>query len=141
MSRLSFITICRVVKRRPYRKVDSGVGPSESNNNFGRRSIVKRSNPEPHVSVSLWCSCFFHHRGIDDVINEPNGRVITTEDNEAYCKSASGEIRKLQWLNSPTTYEKISKSQLDWSLQNLDFIRSLTDKYKARQYVVAHLPK
>ena len=76
-----------------------------------------------------------------DVINEPNGRMVYSPDNRAYCLSADGRTCKLQYLTYPSTFERITKSQVAWSVRNLDFVRSISNKDKARQYVEAHLAK
>jgi len=71
--------------------------------------------------------------------NYLNARMVTTEWT-VYCVNSKREY-SLAYIQHDSDYEKLRRSHGEWTWRNIEFLKSISSKNKARQYVIAHLPE
>ena len=89
--------------------------------------------------------------GDGEIIAEVRDRLLCTNregksvgvkidiDANSWCRLDNGDIRELtQYTEYGAFSDQILKSHFEWSLRNLDFLKSVDSGEKARQYVKRH---
>ena len=89
--------------------------------------------------------------GDGDIIAEVRNRLLCTNregetigvkidiDLNSWCRLDDGTLKDLsQYIGNGSFSDQILKSHSDWSLHNLDFLKSVDSGVKARQYVREH---